>query len=130
MQGILFSRIILMTYKNKLNNMNKSKALILMIVCGLCATLFTTSCLNSDDNNNSTTELTRDDSTECVLRAIGTYTGEIVYTKPATTTAQSSLDSVDVSWEISAVTSTYGSITMNPVPCVYTCIVYNRQFHW
>lgn len=96
--------------------MNKSKALFLTIVCGLCSTFFATSCLNSDDTGSSTSGLTRADSTECVSQAIGSYTGKIVYTKPSTYSAQSSLDSVDASWKIDAVTSTYGSITMSQFP--------------
>lgn len=96
--------------------MNKSKQLILMLVCALSATFMTTSCLNSDDDNNTTSQMTREDSTACVMNAMGSYSGKLVYVKPASVGTSAKNDSVDVSWSIDIVTETYGQLTMNNFP--------------
>lgn len=96
--------------------MNKSKSLILMLVCGLCTAFLTTSCLetNTDDSNYS--NLTRSDSIASMSAVSGSYTGKLVYNIPATSTTQASKDSVNCNWTVSSTYQTYGTITVTDFP--------------
>lgn len=96
--------------------MNKSKSLILMLVCGLCATFLTTSCLNTDDDNNNSSALSRTDSITSMEHAAGSYTGKILYNVPATSTTTASRDSVSCTWRVSSDYLTYGKLTVYDLP--------------
>jgi len=87
-----------------------------MLLCGLCTTFMTTSCLNSDDDDNGASLLTRSDSIEFIMQAMGPYSGKLSYLLPETTSSTLRRDSVDVSWTVSQYSQTIGTVAMTGFP--------------
>lgn len=96
--------------------MNKQKPFILLMLCALCATFLTTSCLDTDDDGSGYTTYTRSDSIEQMSAAAGSYSGKMIYKTSATSSTSVKRDSVDCEWTISADYKTYGTFTVADFP--------------
>lgn len=68
-----------------------------LLACAFVALAFT-SCISDDDN--SSTGLTAEEIQACYLATSGSYDGNMIYKKDATSTAVNNNDTVKVSWSI------------------------------
>lgn len=75
----------------------RKQSLLGLLLCALMS-IGLTSCLSDDDNSNN--GLTKEQIAECYNATRGSYNGNMVYKKDATSTSVSNNDTVAVSWSI------------------------------